>query len=270
MTAYDTEQTGCDPKHFSLAGRTAIVTGGLGTIGRSIALGLAKCGAHVVVADLDEKAWSAHRRVFDALGGMVEFCKADLSDPKSLPAQMTALDDAYRAQILVNSAYPRTGDWGAGIETATVESWSANVDMQMNTYCILASEAAKRMSVRGEGSIINLASIYGVVAPDFHVYDGLDMTTPPAYAAIKGGVIAFTRYLAAYWGGRGVRVNAVCPGGVFADQPPAFVAAYEKRTPLGRMAVADDIAGPVAFLASDAARYVTGTTLMVDGGWTAQ
>ena len=270
MTVYKQQQNGCSPASFSLTGRTAIVAGGLGLVGRSVTFGLANCGAEGVVVDIDEDAWKSRRGEFADLAAAVSFRGADVSDPKILPTLVNELDDAHGAEILVNCAYPRTDDWGDDVETASVQNWSTNVDMQMTSYCILASEAAKKMSARGGGSIVNVASIYGVVAPDFHVYAGLDMTTPPAYSAIKGGVIAFTRYLASYWGGRGVRVNAVCPGGIFADQPAPFVAAYEKRTPLGRMADADDIAGPVAFLASAAARYVTGTTLMVDGGWTAQ
>jgi len=263
-------QLGCSLQSFALDGRTAIVTGGLGLVGRGIAAGLAGCGATVVAADVDAAAWDAARGEFDAAGLTVEFEQADFSDPAALADLISGLDGKYGADIWVGAAYPRTGDWGDGVEQATAENWSRNVDMQMNASCILASEAAKRLAARGGGSIVNIASIYGVVSPDFKIYDGLDMTTPPAYAAIKGGIIAFTRYLAGYWGGRGVRVNAVCPGGVFADQPKPFVAAYEARTPLGRMADPDDIAGPVAFLASDAARYVTGATLMVDGGWTAQ
>lgn len=270
MKKYTSKQVGCSPREFALDGSIAIVAGGLGLLGKSITLGLARCGARVVVVDIDENAWLESREIFDLPGLAIEFKRADVSDVASLPSLAGDLDRSYGANILVNCAYPRTDDWGDGVEDATVQNWSTNVEMQMVSSCVLASETAKHMSARNGGSIINIASIYGVVAPDFGVYDGLDMTTPPAYTAIKGGIVAYTRYLAAYWGRRDVRVNAVCPGGVFANQPGSFVEAYEQRTPLGRMANADDIAGPVAFLASDAARYLTGTTLMVDGGWTAQ
>ncbi len=255
---------------FALDGRTAIVTGGLGLVGRGIVTELAECGANVIVADVDSAAWGHARKGFDEAGLTVAFDEMDVSKSATLQDSVAAFDRAHEPVIWVNAAYPRTSDWGDGVETVTSESWSRNVDMQMNSACILASEAARHLAARGGGSIINIASIYGVVSPDFAVYDGLEMTTPPAYAAIKGGIIAYTRYLAGYWGGQGVRVNVVCPGGVFADQPKSFVAAYEARTPLGRMADPEDIAGPVAFLASDAARYMTGATLMVDGGWTAR
>ena len=119
------------------------------------------------------------------------------------------------------------------------------------------------------GSIINLASTYGIVAPDFSIYEGLDMTTPAAYAAIKGGIVNLTQFLASYYGKNGIRVNCVSPGGIANSQPDVFVRRYVSRTPLGRMGTPEDIAGAVVFLASEAAAYVTGHNLVVDGGWTA-
>jgi NAD(P)-dependent dehydrogenase (short-subunit alcohol dehydrogenase family) len=116
---------------------------------------------------------------------------------------------------------------------------------------------------------VNISSIYGSVGPDFTVYDGTEMTMPAAYAAIKGGVVNLTRYLAAYYGPYGVRINCVSPGGIFDQQPQSFVSAYEKKVPMRRMGIPEDIAAPVAFLLSDEAAYITGHNLMVDGGWTA-
>jgi NAD(P)-dependent dehydrogenase (short-subunit alcohol dehydrogenase family) len=124
------------------------------------------------------------------------------------------------------------------------------------------------MKKQGNGSIVNIGSTYGVVSPDFTVYDGTEMTSPAAYTAIKGGVINFTRYLAAYFGKHGVRANCVSPGGIFDNQNPIFVKNYEHKVPLKRMGKPSDIAGPVAFLLSDDAAYVTGHNLMADGGWT--
>jgi len=125
------------------------------------------------------------------------------------------------------------------------------------------------MKQNGGGSIINLASTYGVVAPDFSIYEGTAMTMPAAYSAIKGGIITFTKYLAIYYAPYKVRVNAISPGGVFDNQDPSFVEHYGKRTPLGRMARPAEIVGGAVYLASDASSYVTGHNLMIDGGWTA-
>jgi NAD(P)-dependent dehydrogenase (short-subunit alcohol dehydrogenase family) len=117
-------------------------------------------------------------------------------------------------------------------------------------------------------SIINVSSIYGVVAPDFEIYSGTDMTSAAPYSAIKAGIINFSRYAASYYGKYGIRVNSICPGGVFDNQNKIFIENYSKRTPLGRLAKTAEIAAPILFLASDAASYITGATVMVDGGWT--
>jgi len=168
---------------------------------------------------------------------------------------------------MVNSAYPRTKDWGNKFEEVTFESWKCNLNSQLGGCFLCCREAAAHMKKRG-GSIINIGSTYGVVAPDFSIYHGTDMTMPAAYSAIKGGLINFTRYLATYYGKHNIRANVVSPGGIFDKQPGIFVAAYSKKTPLLRMAKPSDIVGAVIFLASEASSYVTGHNLMVDGGWT--
>jgi NAD(P)-dependent dehydrogenase (short-subunit alcohol dehydrogenase family) len=169
----------------------------------------------------------------------------------------------------VNNAYPRTKDWGAKFEDIKPESWSQNVDMQMNSYFVFCQEVLKKMDLQSSGSIINIASIYGVVGNDFSVYEGTSMTSAAAYSAIKGGIINFTRFLASYYGKRGIRVNTVSPGGIFDHQNPIFVANYNKKVPMGRMGIPEDIAPSVAFLLSDKAKYITGHNLIVDGGWCA-
>lgn len=247
-----------------MTGRVAYVTGGLGLIGSAVSRALAGSGAAVIALETEAAR---------ALGGIagvkdVAFDAALLDD---LPARLAALEAGHGpADIWINCAYPRTDDWGQSRqEPLDAAGWRANVDLQMNGFCLIAGHVAAAMAKRGRGAIVNVASIYGAVGPDFAVYDGTDMTTPPAYSAIKGGIIAYTRYLASYYGPRGVRINAVCPGGVANNQPRRFVDNYAARTPLRRMARPEEIAGPVAFLASDAASYVTGAILPVDGGWTA-
>ncbi|WP_374630824.1 SDR family oxidoreductase [Ferrovibrio sp.] len=255
---------------FDLVGRTAYVTGGLGLIGGAICEGLQQAGARVVA--LEPAAVLAGRHGVLPSGYVTEAFSA--TDAAVFAASLPGLYARHgRPAIWVNAAYPRTANWGASRQKTVLqeaEDWRSNVDLQLNAVCLLSAAVAADMSKAGGGSLINIASIYGVVGPDFSIYEGLDMTTPPAYSAIKGGMIAYTRYLATYYGAQGVRANVICPGGVANNQPAGFVQNYSRRTPLGRLAQPEEVAGPVVFLASDAASYVTGSVLMADGGWTAQ
>ena len=252
---------------FELDGRVALVTGGAGLIGEAIAAALVEQGGRVAIAEPDEELGAA---AADRLGPDAAFYRADVTDEASvsrLVDEVTA--DHGRLDVLVNTAYPRNENYGRPYEEVTYEDWCENVLDHLGGYYLTSRAAGLTMAAQeGGGSIVNLGSIYGTYAPDFSVYEGLDMTSPVEYAAIKGGVINLTRYLASYLAPDGVRANVVSPGGVFDDQPEAFVERYEARTPLGRMADPEDVAGAVAYLASDAAAYVTGQNLVVDGGWT--
>jgi NAD(P)-dependent dehydrogenase (short-subunit alcohol dehydrogenase family) len=259
-----------EESRFGLGGKSVVVTGGLGLIGQEICQAFAEQGARVVVVDQDSDRWSAYRSVCAEAKDM-EFFASDMADVEKLPDAVTEIDRSCGgAWAWVNGHYPRTNDWGVADEAVTPGSWSKNIEYNLTSYCVASSTIARLMAQRGGGSIINISSIYGVVGPDFSVYDGLDMTTPAPYPAIKAGIIGHTRYLATLWGAHGVRANAVCPGGVANSQPRAFVEAYSARTPLGRLAQPDEVAGPVVFLASPASSYVTGSAVMIDGGWSAQ
>lgn len=232
---------------YKLNGKNAVVCGGHGLIGKQIVQVLIELGAHVYVLDKKGRA------------------SVDVTNIKKMRELIRRKD----IHVWVNAAYPRTRDWGDHIEDVKESSWKKNVDMHMNTYCLLTKEIAESMRKKGiKGSIINFGSTYGVVGPDFDIYKGTDMTMPAAYAAIKGGIVNFSRYMASFYGEYGIRVNCICPGGVFNNQPKKFVKEYNKRTPLRRMARAEEIATATAFLCSEAASYITGATLMVDGGWT--
>lgn len=248
-----------------------MVTGGSGLIGSAVCQALGEAGARVFALErLEVTTPKKKRPPATPSVTVIDFDASDLSDPITGVEQLEGQHGT--ADIWVNCAYPRTQDWaGTNQEHLDPQSWCENVNLQMNSTCLLSAAIAARMATRGGGTIINVASIYGVVAPDFTVYDGTTLTSPPAYSAIKGGLINYTRHLASYYGPRCVRVNAVCPGGVFTDtMPQRFVENYSSRTPLRRLARAEEVAAPVVFLASDAASYVTGACLMVDGGWTAK
>ncbi|WP_266081357.1 oxidoreductase [Haladaptatus caseinilyticus] len=251
---------------FDLSEKTAIVVGGAGLIGRAVTRGLLDHGATVIVADVNE---SAGTELVSELGENVEFAHVDSTVDEEVQATVeTTVEQFGSLDVLINSAYPRNENYGREFEQVTIDDWHENVSLNLDSYFSTAKHASAVMKEQNSGGvIINFGSIYGVQAPDFTLYQGTNITSPVEYAAIKGGVLNLTRYLASYLGEYGVRVNAVSPGGVSDQQGQQFVDQYEERTPLGRMADADDITGAVVFLASDAASYVTGHNLVVDGGW---
>ena len=255
---------------FNLDGRVAVVAGGAGLIGYALAEGLATFGANTFIADVNEESAGKYAAELTAKGLRCSALPLDVLDVASIPAAVArVLSLAGSLDVWVNSAYPKPKDWGLPFEKVPIESWRAAVDSQMTSYCLCCREAAEAMRSQKRGSIINLGSTYGIVGPDFSIYEGTDLTMPAAYAAIKGGIINFTRYLASYYAKEGIRFNCISPGGVENNQSSSFVEKYVRRTPLGRMAKPADIAGAAVFLASDASAYVTGHNLVVDGGWTA-
>jgi len=192
----------------------------------------------------------------------------DLEDVPSIDALHAEVRSRFgRLDVLVNSALTRDGHVGS-FEAQTPDSWEHAARWAfagLLRHCQLAVAAMKR---QGGGSIINIASIYGVVSNDPALYRGTSMLQPPSYNFMKAGMINFTRYLACYYGKDRIRANCLSPGGYFNQQPREFVERYCDRVPLGRMMGHDDLQGAVVFLASDAAAYVTGVNLLVDGGWT--
>jgi NAD(P)-dependent dehydrogenase (short-subunit alcohol dehydrogenase family) len=192
----------------------------------------------------------------------------DQGDEKSIETFTEAVaDQCGTVDILVNNAVHRQG---RGLLDTTAVDWDATSQVNSRGLFLLTQALVQPMVARGQGgSVINIGSIYGIVGPTFEVYDETPMTSPAFYSYDKAGMIGFTRYLAAALGPAGVRVNCLCPGGLRSEgQPEAFVREYVARTPLRRMASVDDVTGPLVFLASEAAAYVTGTVLPVDGGWT--
>ena len=253
---------------FTLNGRTAVVTGGAGPqFGSSISEALAEAGATVVVASRDLEN---NRRFVAGLndrGFDTHPEELDITNTESVDILKQRVMDRFgRVDILVNSAVVGRG---GGFDEQTPDYWAASAQGNMVGLFALCKAFVPEMADQGSGNIINISSIYGVVANDPGLYEETGMKHPPDYTFVKGGMINFTRYLATYFGKQGVRANCICPGGYFNEQASPFLRRYEHRVPLGRMLDNEDLKGAVVFLASDASRYVTGATLMVDGGWTA-
>jgi NAD(P)-dependent dehydrogenase (short-subunit alcohol dehydrogenase family) len=252
---------------FGLHDKVAVVTGGAGLIGSAICHAMTKAGANVVIAENDKaKGIELQNQIKDS-GLNAEFVDMDVTVDDSVISGINEVVKKFgKIDIWINNAYPRTKDWGAKFENINMESMRKNVDIHMNSYFLCCQKVMEEMKKRRTGVVINLGSIYGVLGPNFSIYNGTEMTMPAAYSLIKGGIVNFSRYLATYYGQYGLRVNAVCPGGVFDNQNPTFVEKYNKLVPLNRMANPEDISWPILFLCSDAASYITGQVIMVDGG----
>lgn len=254
---------------FSLRGKVAVVTAGAGPLfGQSISAGLAEAGATLVTASRSRERneeWAAalRGRGYDAHGLQVDV--EDLDSIDRLHADV--LGRFGRCDVLVNSALARDGHSGT-IAGQTPDVWHHAAAGDFLGLFRICQKFVESMAAQAAGSIINIASIYGVVANDPSLYEGTTMVQPPTYNFVKAGMINYTRQLASYYGRHGVRANCISPGGYANDQPRPFVDAYCRRVPLGRLLGHEDIKGAVVFLASDASGYVTGHNLMVDGGWT--
>jgi len=263
---------------FSLAGRTAIVTGACGLLGTQHCEALADAGAHVIVADLDENASVAlARRLGDGHLGL----GMDVTDPGSLQeARQRILQRYGRIDVLVNNAAindmfenPLLAGQQSMFENYPLEMWDRSYKVNVSGVFLCSQILGGVMAEKGTGSIINIASTYGIVAPDQGIYKNeagqQTFYKSPSYPVTKSAVIGFTKFLASYWGHRNVRVNALSPGGVENGQNAFFMDNYARKTLLGRMAAPTDYKGAIVFLASDASAYMTGGNLVVDGGWTA-
>lgn len=258
------------PDKFLLTGKVAFITGGVGFLGVEVTKAFAEAKARVVVLDVDEDKGQKLIRELTDKGFKVEFERFDITELTDIEKSIDNLFLKYgRIDVWVNAAYPRTKDWGEKVENLNIKSWQKNIDMHLNSYSWISRKVCLIMKKQKGGSLINFSSIYGVVGNDFTVYEGTKMSSAMAYSAIKGGIVNLDRYLASYFGEFNVRVNTVCPGGIFDNQNEIFVKNYSKKTPLKRMGNKEEVASAVLFLASDAASYITGTSFMVDGGWTA-
>lgn len=241
-----------------LKDKLIIVTGGSGLIGKAIVQDIRDKGGIPINIDLNVPT--------DLAAGTFG---TDITDDQAVKDAVAAIQAHFgRIDGLVNNAYPRTADWGKRFEDIAPDSWRQNIDMQLNSYFVMSQAVLAVMQAQRSGAIVNIASIYGVVGNDFTLYEAYGGTSPAAYAAIKGGLINFTRYLASYYGRQGIRVNCVSPGGILDQQHPTFIERYEQKVPMGRLGNPDDIAPPVSFLLSEDAKYITGHNLLVDGGWT--
>lgn len=251
---------------MSVRGKVVVITGGAGFLGRHFARAVAAEGGIAIVADLDPVAAGKV-----AAGICAEF--ADRAMPASLDITRADSIDALirevvarhgRIDALVNNAYPRNRNYGRKLEDVTYEDFCENLDSHLGGYFLVSKHFALHFRAHGGGNIVNLSSIYGVMAPRFEVYDGTPMTMPVEYAAIKSAVVHLTKYFAKYFRKDGIRVNALSPGGILDKQPEAFLARYKENAGLTGMLDPIDVCGTLIYLLSDASTHMTGQNLVVD------
>lgn len=267
------------PELFDLTGRTALVTGAAGLLGTEFCRTLAQAGAQMVIADIDGERAASLAETLSRHGRQAIGVPTDVADQQSVNQMVeTALSEFGSLDILVNSAVldpkfdPQHGGHTNSFEDYPLDAWNQALSVNLTGMFLCCQAAARPMLAQGGGVIVNLSSIYGLTAPDQRLYmlEGKPRQYKPVYYSVtKAGVIGLTQYLAAYYAGKNIRVNALTPGGVYNDHDDDFVRAYSDRAILGRMASKDDMNGALLFLASDASAYMTGANLVVDGGWTA-
>ena len=274
MSLPDFPYDGLAPQTLSLAGRRALVTGGAGHLGSALALGLARAGAHVHLVGRNADRLAARVAEIEAEGLSAEATPLDLTDIAALQgftagqaAAGTALD------ILVNNAY--AGPTGT-LQASTPEQFAASYHIAV----VVAAELVRGLqpcleaavAARGDASVVNIASMYGHVSPDPAIYGSSGQNSPPHYGAAKGGLLQYTRYAAVHLAPHRIRVNAISPGPFpplrFREEKPDFYDQLRRKVPMGRIGLPEDLVGPLVFLASGAAQFVTGINLPVDGGWT--
>jgi NAD(P)-dependent dehydrogenase (short-subunit alcohol dehydrogenase family) len=265
---------------FDLSGKTAIVTGGAGILGRHFCKGLAEFGADVAVVDIEEKqasdfAEELHREYNVKAVGI----GCDVSETTSVKKMVERVVEQFgQVNILHNNAASKSKDldaFFAPFEKYSIGEWRKIMAVNIDGMFLVAQAVGDQMIQQGKGgSIIQTASIYGIMASDKRIYEGSfylgrQISNPAVYSASKAAVIGLTRHLAAYWADKGIRVNAIVPGGVESGQNDTFKSRYSARVPMNRMAQAHEMVGAVIYLASDASSYVTGQSIAVDGGLSA-
>lgn len=259
---------------MDMHGRRALITGAGGGLGRVMAETLAELGADLVLVDRPEcdlGALEQHLREQWAITIQTIPCDLEREEQRIRLIETVKIGGGGLNVLINNAAFVGASDlqgWVAPFEQQTLGTWRRAMEVNLTAAFHLCQAFAPDLRRANGGNIINIASIYGELGPDWRLYEGTAMGSPAAYAASKGGLIQMTRWLATTLA-PAIRVNSISPGGVFRNQPIDFVSRYESRTPMRRMALEDDFRGIVAFVATDMSQYLTGQNLTVDGGWQA-
>jgi len=253
-----------------IANQVVVITGGAGLIGQEFVRAVVENHGTAIIADIDEELAN---QVKDTLSlklntTKIDVVKMDITSSDSLNRAIAYLDGKYqRVDALVNNAYPRNKRYGKHFFDVEYEDFVENIGLNLGGYFLTSQKFAKYFEAQGHGNIINISSIYGVVAPKFSIYEGTPMTVPVEYAAIKSGLIHLTKYMAKYFKGKNIRVNALSPGGILDAQPEPFLKAYETECLNKGMLDKEDMKGTLVYLLSDMSKFVNGQNIIVDDGF---
>ena len=253
-----------------LKDKVIVITGGAGLIGQEFVRAITKQNGIAIIADINQEVGS---KVKENLNGelnssRVDFIRLDMTSKESVTAMVDDLHGRYgRIDALVNNAYPRNKNYGRHFSEVEYSDFCENIGLNLGGYFLASQQLAGYFEKQGYGNIVNISSIYGVVAPKFEIYDNTKMTMPVEYAAIKSGIIHLTKYMAKYLKGRNIRVNALSPGGIFDHQPTPFLSAYREQCLNKGMLDKSDLCGTLIYLLSDMSAYVNGQNLIVDDGF---
>lgn len=251
-----------------LHNKIVVIIGGFGLIGKALCRGFCQNKVQLVIVDLTGDPLFIYE-LNKINKNNIHYYHIDINNEKDVKHLFHSIITRFKSiDVFVNCSYPKSSDWELNVEKVKYASIKTSLINHSGSYYNLTHQVALIMKKQKKGSIINFSSTYGLVAPNFSIYKGTNMTSPPAYALIKGGINAMTRYFASYFGKYNVRVNCISPGGVFDNQDRKFVKKYESFVPLKRMAKSDDLVLPTLFLSSVGSSYITGHNLIVDGGWT--
>lgn len=258
---------------FDLSERVIILTGASGLLGSKYAEGLSQYGANIVLADINYiQCKKLEKKLHDIYGTEPLAVKTNISNPKSVKKMVSeAIKKFRKIDVLVNNAvFPETRqERTIPFEKFPISVWNNIISVNLTGVLLCTQQVGQVMLKQKKGSIINVSSIYGMVAADQRIYGKSRLNSTVAYAITKSAILNLTRYVASYWNRTGIRVNTLTLGGAESGQDPEFIKNYSYRTMIGRMARTDEYIGALLFLASDASSYMTGSNLVVDGGWTA-
>lgn len=261
-------------KLFDLTNKVAIVTGGAGLLGSEHAIALSHQGAKVILADFNvEKCQEAVESLTsEGVSAIAKFCDVTKKDSWE-KLRDEVVNEFGQIDILINNAgftnQSKSANFDASFENFPLEDWNAIMNVNLTGTFLGCQVIGNEMLKKGKGSIVNIASLYGVVSPNHNIYPGTGISQPVAYSVSKHGVVSLTKYVATLWASKGVRVNALTPGGIFNGHQGLFLERFENLNPIGRMSRKDELRGGIVFLASDASSHVVGHNLIIDGGWTA-